>query len=100
MGKLGIGLASLVVGVLAGALGGVSLGGGAMAGMGVATGMSAGICSTMQAAQQLGFLTAKQVDQVLNKASQDLAGKEELQPDEKAIGSAVACAQFMEKYAK
>ena len=98
MGKVGIGIASLIIGLLAGALGGALLAGGAAAGAGAATGLSAGICSTVQAAQDLELLTAEQVDQVLNKAAQNLSGKDALPADEKVVGSADACAQVMEKF--
>lgn len=100
MGKVGIGIASLVIGLLAGGIGGALLGGGAGAGAGVATGMATGICSTMQAAQELKFLTPQQVDQVLDKAARDISGKEVLADGEKAVGSAKACDEFMAKFAK
>lgn len=100
MGKLGIGVASLIIGLLGGAIGGVLLGGGAMMGVGAATGISTGVCSTVQAAQNLQLLSLEQVDQVLNKAAQDLSGKDVLADDERVVGSAEACAKFMERYAK
>lgn len=98
MGKLGIGIASLIIGLLVGAIGGALLGGGAAAGAGAASGLSTGICSTVQAAQELELLTAGQVDQVLNKAAQDMSGKEVLADGQKVVGSAEACAKVMEKF--
>lgn len=97
MGKTGIAIISLVVGLGVGGWGGLNLGGGAMMGVGVATGLSSGICATVQAAQEEGLLTAEQVDQVLNRAAQDISGKTELPEGEQIIGSADQCAQFIQK---
>jgi len=97
MGKTGVGIAALIVGLLAGAVGGLSLGGGAMMGAGAATGVSMGICSTVQAAQDIGALTPAQVDQVLNRAAQNISGKQKLPEDVSALGSAKACADYLAK---
>ncbi|MCT8160021.1 hypothetical protein [Pseudoruegeria sp. SHC-113] len=97
MGKTGIAIISLVVGLGVGSWGGLNLGGGAMMGVGVATGLSSGICATVQAAQEEGLLTAEQVDLVLNRAAQDISGKAELAEGEQMIGSADQCAEFMRK---
>ncbi len=64
-GKVFIAILVLAVGAIIGGICALSLGGGAMAGIGVATGLSAGICSTVQAAVAEGLLTPEQVDQVL-----------------------------------
>jgi hypothetical protein len=97
MGKAVLAIISLVVGLVVGAWGGVNIGGGTMMGAGVATGLSSGICATVQAAQEEGIMTAEQVDQVLNRAAQDLSGKTALPDGEQMIGSADQCAEFMSK---
>lgn len=97
MGKVGLSIISLVLGLGVGAWGGINLGGGAMMGAGVATGLSSGICATVQAAQEEGIMTAEQVDQVLNRAAQDLSGKTGLPTGDQLIGSADQCADFMSK---
>ncbi len=38
------------------------------AGVGIATGLKAGACLTVEAAKDMGFITAEQVDDVLNAA--------------------------------
>jgi hypothetical protein len=40
--------------------------------MGIATGLSAGICSTVTAAQEKGLLTDEQIAQVLTRAAEDM----------------------------
>jgi hypothetical protein len=97
MGNVAIAIISLVIGLGVGAFGGLSLGGGAMMGIGVATGLSSGICATVQAAQEEGLMTAEQVDQVLVRAAQDISGRTDLPEGEQMIGSADQCAQFMAK---
>lgn len=73
MGKLLIGIVGLVIGIVAGTFFGRAMIGGAATGVGIATGMSAGVCSTVIAAQEEGLLTTEQVDQVLTRAAADLA---------------------------
>jgi hypothetical protein len=74
MGKTLIGLLGLVVGFIGGAVIGGSLLGGAATGVGIATGLSAGICSTVTAATEEGLLTEEQVQRVLVRAATDLGG--------------------------
>ena len=100
MGELGIGVALLIIGLLAGAIGGALLGGGAAAGAGAATGITTGICSTMRAAHDLDFLTSQQVDQVLDKAARDMSGQDALGENKQVVGSAEACTKFMEKFGR
>lgn len=69
MGKLLIAVAGLVLGLVGGAFGALSLGGGAMMGAGVATGLSAGVCATFRAAI-------------------DMAKMSSLPPDESIVGGA------------
>lgn len=92
MGKTAIAIISLVVGLAVGGWGGLSLGGGAMMGVGVATGLSSGICAAVQAAQEEGLMTAEQVDQVLARAARDISGQTELPEGEQMVGSADQCA--------
>ncbi|MFC1680274.1 hypothetical protein ACFL1S_00545 [Pseudomonadota bacterium] len=97
MGKVLIAILFLVIGLIVGGVGAITIGGGAMAGIGVATGLSAGICSTVKAGQEEGLLTAEQVDQLLNRASRDLAGVAELPEGEDMVGSAAACDQVLQR---
>ncbi len=97
MGKVLIAIVFLLIGLVAGGFGAMTIGGGAMAGIGVATGLSAGICSTVKAGQEEGLLTAEQVDQVLNRASRDLTGMAELPEGEEVVGSAAACDRVMQR---
>lgn len=97
MGKVLIAILFLIIGLIVGGVGAMTVGGGAMAGIGVATGLSAGICSTVKAGQEEGLLTAEQVDQVLTRASRDLAGMADLPEGEEVVGSAAACDNVMQR---
>ena len=92
MGKLFIGL---IVGLVLGSAGAIFLGGGAMMGAGVATGLSSGLCATVQAAQDLGFVTPEQVDEILAKAAAELGSTEV--PRGEIAGSAAACASVLDQ---
>ena len=89
MDKLSIAAIALVIGAISGAFIGRSMLGGAM--MGVGTGLSAGICSTVKAAQEEGLLTADQVDQVMNRAGKDLAAWSGSVEPGSVAGTAAAC---------
>lgn len=91
MGKILIGL---VIGLVIGGLGGFMLLG-VGAGVGISTGLSAGICSTVQAAEELGMMTPEQVDEVLNRAAQNVAGEVDLPQGEQMVGGAADCETFM-----
>ncbi len=96
MGKLIIGL---VIGLIVGGIGGGVLGVGTGAGAGIATGLSAGVCGITRAAQQEGLLNEEQVDQVFNRAMNNL---KELTPDaeeggEEIVGAASECEQFLQQ---
>jgi hypothetical protein len=95
MGKLLMGLGGLIVGAIGGALFGGALIDGSAAGVGIATGLSAGICSTVTAAQEEGLLTAVQVEQVLNRAAADVAAAAGTASSESMVGSAEECATVM-----
>jgi hypothetical protein len=49
------------------------VGTGVGAGVGIATGVKAGACFAVEAAKDLGFITAEQVDDVLNAAVKQIA---------------------------
>lgn len=96
MGKALIAVISLVVGVVLGAVfGGALIGGGAV-GAGIATGLSAGICSTVQAAQEEGIMTPEEVDQVLARATADMASLSGVETSEPIVGSAAQCDTVLE----
>lgn len=97
MGKLLVGIIGLVAGLVVGTVFGGSIIGGAATGLGIATGASAGICSTMQAAQEEGLLTAEQVDQVLTRAVEDLGGTAATADGAALVGSAADCDAVMQK---
>ena len=92
-----IGIIALIIGLVAGAVGALTLGGGAMMGMGVATGLSAGICATVQAAREESIMTAEQVDQTLRRAAADLGSTAQLSDGQQMVGSASECEVVMEK---
>jgi hypothetical protein len=100
MGKTLLAIICLIGGLVIGTFfGGALIGGGAV-GIGVATGLGAGICSTVQAAQNEGIMTAEQVDQVLNRAAADLAamsGDETHDTPEEIVGSAAECEAILTK---
>lgn len=100
MSKAVVGILAFVVGLVGGAFLVAPLIGGAMVGFGAGAGLSAGICSTAQAAQELGYLTPEQLDEVLNKAAMDLSGQTEIPEGEKAANSAAACKAVMDHIAK
>lgn len=83
MSKTVVGLLSLVVGLLVGAVGGGMVGIGAGAGIGIATGLSAGACGIGRAAQMEEMLTEEQVDQVFARA---VANLQDLVPEEDTSG--------------
>lgn len=93
MGKLIIGL---IIGLVVGAGGALTFGGGAMMGAGVATGLSAGMCSTIKSAQNAGLMTTEQADQVMAGAAEVLVGVLDSEDDDVA-GSAAACDQVLAK---
>ena len=87
-------LIGLVIGVVIGAAGAMTLGGGAMMGVGAGTGLTVGICSVVEGARQSGLLTAEQIDQVLAKAAESLSGAP-LPAGTQPVGSAAQCEQVM-----
>jgi hypothetical protein len=97
MKKLLIAIISLIAGILIGGFGGLTVGGGTMAGIGIATGLSSGICITVKAATDLGLLTDEQVDQVLNKAAENAAGHTEIPEDQKIVGTVDQCNEVIAK---
>ena len=97
MGKILIGIAGLIVGLGVGTFFGGSILAGSAAGVGIATGMSAGVCSTVIAAQEEGLLTPEQVDQVLTRAAADIAEMSGETAPEAVVGSASECEGVMER---
>ncbi|WP_425045319.1 hypothetical protein [Primorskyibacter sp. S87] len=93
MGKLIIGI---LVGVILGFFGSSMMLGSA-AGLGAAAGLSAGICSTVKAAQEEGLLDAAQVDQVLNRAASDMAAMSGKAYEGEVVNSAAECDAALEK---
>lgn len=90
-----VGTICLVLGLVIGTLVGGPMMLGRVAGVGVATGLGAGICSTVAAAQAEGVMTAEQVDQVLTRATTDLGGT--IPEDQPIVGSAAQCDEVLAK---
>lgn len=96
MGRLLLAVIALVVGIVIGAVGALSLGGGAMMGVGAATGLTTGICMAVEAADQSGLLTPEQMDEVLKRAAENASGTS--QADTSGVaGSAEQCAEVLAK---
>ena len=95
MGKLLIAVIGLIIGIAIGALGAMTLGGGAMVGLGAGAGLATGICSTVKAAQAEGVMTAEQIDKVLNRAAKDLAAMSGKPVEKEVVGSAAACEKVL-----
>lgn len=76
---------------------GGALTGGSAAGVGVATGLYAGICSTITAAQEEGMLTPEQVDQVINRATADATAAAQTAAPESVVGNPDECAAVMDR---
>lgn len=91
MGKLLIGL---IIGLVAGAAGALMFGGGAMMGAGAAVGISTGICSVVEAANQSGLLMPEQIDSLLSTAAANLSDQPGVESGQIA-GSADRCTQIM-----
>lgn len=99
MGKTLLAIVSLVLGGVLGFAGGAVTGFGGGAGLGIATGLSAGVCGVAKAAQDEGLLTAEQVDQVFNRAVENLRA---LSPDleaeaEQIVGGAGECDAVLDR---
>ena len=94
MGKLILGL---VLGIIIGGVGALTLGGGAAVGLGVATGLSAGACSVLKGAQAENLITAEQADQILNRVNAEMASMQGVEAAEEVVGSAAACDEFIAK---
>lgn len=70
MGKIVL----FVVGLVVGAIGAVTLAGGAMMGAGAGAGIAAGMCSVVKAAVDTGAMTEEEVAATLTRATTDLGG--------------------------
>jgi hypothetical protein len=95
MGKTLIPVIAFVIGLVGGALGGMTLGGGATVGAGAAAGLSTAICSTARAAQEEGFMTTEQIGPVPSRAAKDLSGAAELPAGEGIVERAAACEKVL-----
>ena len=95
MGKAVIGIIGLIIGAVLGIVFGAPLMMGTAAGLGVASGLNAGICATVQAAQDEGLLSAEQVDQVLTRAASDIAAVQGLELEDDILGSSAHCEKVM-----
>lgn len=93
MGRILFGILSLVLGLVGGTLFGGALFGGSAAGVGIATGMTAGVCSTVIAATEEGLLPAGQVEQMPARAANDLGAATEAQPQATTVAQ---CEDFMQ----
>ena len=99
MSKILVGILFLILGGLLGFAGGATIGFGGGAGIGIATGLSAGVCGIATAARDEGLLTDEQVDQVFNRAVENLrALSPEIETDaEQIVGGAGECDAVLER---
>lgn len=97
MGKALLAIIAFVVGALAGGFGGASLGGGAMMGAGAAVGLTAGACSTIIAAEELGFVTPEEADAVLAQAASNAAAAVGETPQGNISGGLANCRSAMDQ---
>lgn len=97
MSRVFIGLIGVVLGALLGIflIAPILIGG--AAGVGIATGLSAGICSTMTAAQEEGLLSSEQIDQILTRAASDIAERTTTVVDEPIVGSIENCGDVLDR---
>lgn len=93
MGRFLFGIIGLVLGLVGGTFFGGAILGGSAAGIGIATGMTAGVCSTVLAATEEGLLTEEQVEQVMARAATDLGGTMETTPEAITVAQ---CDTFMQ----
>ena len=93
MGKLLIGL---IIGLIVGAGGALFFGGGALMGTGIATGLSAGMCSTISAAVDAGLMSEAQADEIMAVAAEKIAGLAEGEAGE-VIGTVANCEDVLQK---
>jgi hypothetical protein len=93
MGRILFGIIGLVVGAIGGTLFGGALLGGSAAGIGIATGMTSGVCSVVMAATEEGLLTPEEVDQVMARAAADLGGAVDATPEATTIAQ---CEVYMQ----
>ena len=97
MGKSLIGVAGLIIGLVVGGVFGGAIMGGTAAGIGIATGASAGICMTVQAAEEEGLLTAEEIDQVLARAAADAAALSGADAPGEIVGSSEDCTEVLQR---
>ncbi|MCU9840478.1 hypothetical protein OEZ49_22265 [Ruegeria sp. WL0004] len=97
MGKVLTGILGLVIGAALGIFLVAPFMTGTAAGVGIATGLSAGICATIQAAQEEQLLTPGQIDQVLNRAAADMAALSGEAAPEEMVGGVDECSEVMER---
>lgn len=93
MGRIVFGLLGLVIGAIGGTVFGGALLGGSAAGVGIATGMTAGICTTVTAATEEGLLTSEEVEQVMARAAADLGSTMDAAPEATTVAQ---CREFMQ----
>lgn len=93
MGKLIVGF---LAGLILGGVGAIFMSGGAM-GVGAATGLSAGICSIVEAAEQTQMMTPDQIEQVLVKAIENMksVSDDELPGAVDGVATVADCKTFM-----
>ncbi|GGD62307.1 hypothetical protein [Croceicoccus mobilis] len=97
MGKFAIGLIALVFGLVIGGVSASMIVGGAAAGAGAGAGIMTGMCSTIQAAQNAGVMSAEDADRTIAQVASDLSDKDGASIE--ITGTAQECADFMAKYA-
>jgi len=64
-------------------------------GVGIATGLKAGACLTVETVKERGLITAEQVDEVLNAAAKQLVTASGIEETGKLTGADAACQKFI-----
>lgn len=97
MGKVLIAAIFLLIGIAIGGAGGTLFLGGGMMGVGVATGLTGGVCGAVEAGQQLGYLTAEQADEVIARTWSSVSGAVGVGDAETAPGGAEECGRALDR---
>jgi hypothetical protein len=90
-----IAIVFLLIGAAVGGYLALGVGAGMGAGAGIVVGSQAGACLAVEAAKDLGLLTAEQVNEVLNGAVAKIADGAKFPPEAKLIGGEADCAKVV-----
>ena len=92
-------ITGIVIGLVVGVVGALTLGGGAEMGLGVATGLSASACCVLKGAQEENLITAEQADQILNRVNTEMAAYRALERPKKLSAALRTVTTFSRNFA-